>query len=98
MARPLDPDTLLDVRLSAMCSRARYTTEPDVVVAELRHVAGVRVDVLARVAGSWVGYYGDQHTRHLCDALLTVDGAAQYVADGVRRRGAPSHGAPMVKP
>lgn len=65
MRRGLHPDTALDVPLSAICSRYRYTTDAAPVIDELRRIAGDRVDILARVAGSWVGYYGDDHTRTL---------------------------------
>lgn len=94
----LDPDTALDVRLSAICSRNRYTTDPAAVVDELRRIAGDRTDILGRVAGSWVGYYGDDHTRALCKALLEIADAIDWVGHGRARRNAGSHGAPMVRP
>ena len=94
----LDPDAALDVRLSAICGRHRYTTDAAAVIDELRQIAGDRVDILARVAGSWVGYYGDDHTRNLCKALLEIPGAIDWVALGRTRRDAGSHGAPMVRP
>lgn len=98
MRRGLDPDTALDVRLSAICSRHRYTTDAVAVIDELRDIAGDRTDILGRVAGSWVGYYGDDHTRALCKALLEIHGAADWVGHGHTRRNAGSHGAPMVRP
>ncbi|MFC7925471.1 hypothetical protein [Microbacterium laevaniformans] len=94
----LDPDTALDVRLSAICSRNRYTTDAAAVIDELRHIAGERADILARVAGSWVGYYGDDHTRTLCKALLEIPGVIDWVTLGRARRDAGSHGAPAVRP
>jgi hypothetical protein len=94
----LDPDTALDVRLSAICGRHRYATDTAAVVDELRRVAGDRTDILARVAGSWVGFYGDDHTRTLCKALLEIPSAVDWVGDGRARRDAGSHGAPMVRP
>lgn len=94
----LDIETALDVRLSAICSRHRYTTDPATVVDELQRIAGDRTDILARVAGSWVGYYGDNHTRALCKALLEIPSALDWVGHGRARRNAGSHGAPMVRP
>ena len=94
----LDPDTALDVLLSAICGRHRYATDATAVIDELRRVAGDRVDILARVAGSWVGFYGDDHTRTLCKALLEIPGALDWVGDGRARRDAGSHTAPMVRP
>ena len=98
MRRGLDADTALDVRLSAFCSRHRYTTDATAVVEELRYIAGERADILARVAGSWVGYYGDDHTRTLCKALLEIPSALDWVGHGRARRDLGSHGAPMVRP
>lgn len=97
-SRGLDPDTALDVRLSAICSRYRYTTDAAAVIDELRRIAGDRTDILGRVAGSWVGYYGDDHTQALCKALLEISGAIEWVGHGRARRNAGSHGAPMVRP
>lgn len=94
----LDPDTALDVRISAICSRHRYTTDPTAVVDELRRIAGDRTDILARVAGSWVGYYGDDHTRTLCKALLEIPSAIDWVGHWRARRDIGSHGAPMGRP
>lgn len=94
----LDPDTALDVLLSATCSRYRYTTDAAPVIDELHRIAGARLDILARVAGSWVGYYGDHHTRTLSDALLGIPGADAWVTLGRERREAPVHGAPQVRP
>ena len=96
--RGLDPDTALDVHISAICSQNRYTTDPAAVVDELRRIAGDRTDILARVAGSWVGYYGDDHTRTLCRGLLESPGAIEWVGHGRARRDLGSHGAPMVRP
>lgn len=98
MRRGLDPETALDVRLSAICSRHRYTTDAAAVIDELRRIAGDRTDILGRVAGSWVGYYGDDHTRTLCKALLEIPSALDWVGHGRARRDLGSHGAPMVRP
>ena len=94
----LDPDTALDVLLSAICSRNRYTTDAAAVIAELHRIAGDRLDILARVAGSWVGYYGDDHTRTLCKALLEIPGATDWVGQGRARRDAGTHSAPSARP
>lgn len=87
---PLSPDVALDVRLSAICSRNRYVDDPRPVIAELRAAAGYRTDMLAKVAGSWVGYYEDEHTANLCIGLRTIDGAAAWVDEGRTRRGQPT--------
>lgn len=83
--------TLLDIELSAICSRNRYTTDPEPVLAELRARAGKRTDILAHVAGTWAGYYDDEHTRALAAALREIPGAGDWVELGRRRRGMPSH-------
>lgn len=94
----LDPDTALDVLLSAICSRNRYTTDPGPVIDELRAAAGDRLDILAHVAGRWAGFYESTHTALLCAALLEIPGAQAWVALGRERRDAPVHGAPQVRP
>ncbi len=96
MRRALTPEDRLDVHLSAICSRNRYTTDPWPVIDELRQAAGDRTDVLARVAGSWAGYFEDEHTATLAAALRTIDDATPWVADGRERRGRPTHGAPRT--
>lgn len=94
MRSPLEPDTRLDVELSAICARNQYAREPGPVIAELTTAARGRDDVLARVAGIWAGYFDSDATRFLADALRNVPGAAAWVAEGRRRRGIPPHGAP----
>lgn len=84
----LDADALLGIRLAAMMTRQKFTRDPASVVAELRATAGGRVDVLAREAGIWAGFYDDEHTHDLAVALLEIDGAEKWVALGRRRRGA----------
>lgn len=94
----LDPDTALDVRLSAICGRNQYTKDPAPVIDELHQAAGDRLDILARVAGRWAGFYDSPHTAPLCSALLLIPGALEWVALGRARRDAGSHSAPMVRP
>ena len=86
-SRPLHPDVALAIRLSAIMSRNRYTRDPAPVIDELKLTAGDRTDLLAAEAGRWAGYYGDEHTAALADALLEIPGAREHVADGARRRG-----------
>lgn len=95
MRTELDAETMLDVELSAICGRNRYTREPHAVVAELRRTAGPRVDVLARVAGTWAGYFESDETRPLVNALLALDGTGPWAEVGRKRRGIPTHGAPI---
>lgn len=93
MSRPLDPDVALGIRLSTICSRNRYTTDPGPVIAELLEVAGDRGDVLAFEAGRWAGYYDDEHTAVLVAAIVAdVPGGAAWTGEGRARRAAPPHG------
>lgn len=82
MSRAIHPDVALNVALSAICGRNRYTKDPALVVDELRVMAGDRTDILAQVAGTWAGYYRDQYTQRLCDALLEIPGAEGWVELG----------------
>lgn len=90
----LSRDVLLDVELSAICSRHRYTGDPGPVIDELRRRAGKRSDILARVAGTWAGYYEDPYTHALATALRAVEGAEEWVDVGRRRRSAAPHRTP----
>ncbi|MCD2170343.1 hypothetical protein LPW41_11610 [Microbacterium sp. JC 701] len=93
MSRPLHPDVLLGIHLSAICSRHRYDRNTVPVIAELLEMAGDRVDILAMEAGRWAGYYDDEHSAALVAAIVTeIPGAAAWTADGARRRAAPAHG------
>lgn len=95
MRRALTEEDRLDVLLSAICSRNRYTRAPGPVLDELRAAAGDRTEILARVAGSWAGYFDDEHTAVLAAALRTIEGTAAWVEVGRDRRGRAPHGAPM---
>jgi len=90
-SQPLGPRTRLSVELSAICSRNRYTDDPDQVIAELIATAGEHTDLLAEEAGAWAGFYESQHTRVLSDALAAFPGAAEWVELGRQRRDAGSH-------
>jgi hypothetical protein len=90
----LSRDVLLDIELSAICSRHRYTSDPGPVIDELQRRAGKRTDILVRVAGTWAGFYDDPYTHTLAAALLTLDGAEEWVDIGQRRRSATSHKTP----
>ena len=71
----MHPDTHLDIRLSAILARGKFTEDPAAVIAELRRVAGGREDVLVGSVGSWIGYFGDdEHVSILVDAMLTEFG------------------------
>lgn len=85
---------LLDIELSSTCSRNRYVTDAAPVIDALRHAAGDRTDILAEVAGTWAGYYADDYTRVLAEALIEIPGAQEWVALGRKRRGAPPHRTP----
>lgn len=90
-SRRLTPDVHLAVRLSAICSRNMYTSDPGPVLEELRAVAGGRDDILAAECGRWAGFYDDEYTHVLCAALLEIPGADEHVAEGQRRRGYVNH-------
>jgi hypothetical protein len=93
MSRPLHPDTLLGIRLAAICSRNQYTHDPGPVIAELLEVAGARGDILGMEVGKWAGYYDDEHTAVLVAAIMAdIPGAAVWAAEGRARRDAPPHG------
>lgn len=97
MRSPLDPDTMLDVELSAICARNQYTRDPAPVIAELTAAARGRDDILAQTAGIWAGYFDSVQTRNLATALRQIPGAELWVAEGRRRRSEPRHGAPTTR-
>lgn len=89
--------TLLSIELDSICSRNRYTDDPAPVIAELRAAAGKRTDVLAHAAGIFAGYFYDETTATLCDALRAeIDGIGPWVQLGRERRGLPPHSAPIT--
>lgn len=90
----LTPDTRLSIHLDAICSRNRYTTDPAPVIAELRETAGDRVDVLTESVGTWVGFFEDDITRVLCDALRELPDLEPWIALGKERRARPDHRTP----
>jgi hypothetical protein len=89
------PDTLLSVQLGALMSRDKYTHDPELIDAKIRHlrtVAGVRTDLLDREVGTWVGYYDGPAMKPLVVALLgAFPGAVSWLTLGQERRGR-SHG------
>ncbi|OYC97197.1 hypothetical protein [Microbacterium sp. Yaish 1] len=95
MRSPLEPDTQLDVELSAICARNQYTRDAAPVIAELTAAARGRREVLARAAGIWAGYFDSPETHTLATALRGVPGAEPWAEEGRRRRGIPRHGAPI---
>lgn len=91
-SRAPSADTLLSIRLSAICSRNRYTHDPAPVIAELITTAGDRQDILAQEAGTWSGFYDDEYTHALAEALLEIPGAGEWVQFGHDRSAAGTHG------
>lgn len=89
----MDSDTALSIRLGAIMGRDRYTRDPGPIIEELRTAAGVRVDILNREVGSWVGYYDHPATKPLVVALLAAfPGALPWLRAGQQRRAAGAHG------
>jgi hypothetical protein len=89
-SRGLSPDVRLSVRLDAICSRNRYTTDPAPVIAELLATAGDRHHILTESVGTWVGYFEDDYTRILCTALRDLPGLEPWIAVGQERRSMPA--------
>jgi hypothetical protein len=96
MRSPLEPDTRLDVKLSAICARNQYTRDPAPVIAELTAAARGRDDILAQAVGIWAGYFDSAETHALASALRGIPGAERWVTEGRRRRGIPRHAAPST--
>jgi hypothetical protein len=92
----LSPDTLLSIHLGTIISRAQYTSNPEPVIAELLETAGDRVEVLREAVGTWIGFYEDDYTRTLCDALRTIPGVEPWIRVGVERRAIPDHRTPTA--
>lgn len=91
---PLHPDILLGIRLSAICARNEYTTDPAPVIEELLSTAGDRTDILAQEAGVWSGFNeNDEFRRVLAVALWEIPGVARWVPLGRERRVAGRHAA-----
>ena len=95
-SRGLSPDVRLSVHLDAICSRNRYTRDPEPVIAELLATAGHRQDILTESVGTWVGYFEDADTRILCAALRELPGLAPWIAVGRDRFSSPHHRTPEV--
>lgn len=85
---PLDPDVALSVRLDALCSRDRYTTDPGPVIDEIARLTVDQDRVRDETVGVWAAFFRDDYTYRLCDALLDAfPGARAYVHIGISRRG-----------
>lgn len=97
MPRPLSAETLLDVNLSATCGRHAYDSDPAVLLAELRSIAGDRMDILARVAGTWSGFHEKNSNYQVAVvALAQIDGADAWIELGRERARGGGHTAPLV--
>jgi hypothetical protein len=92
MTGPLHSDTILGVRLSAICTRHQFTTEPRAAIDELLATAGGRGDILAREVGTWAGFHEvDEECQPLVRALLGIPGARAWAGVGRARRNAGGH-------
>lgn len=97
MPRGLSEDVMLSVTLDAICSRNRYTTDPEAVVAELRAAAGDRIDILQESVGIWVGYFDSSPIRTLASALRQIPGLEEWISVGEERRARPDHRTPAAR-
>lgn len=93
-SRGLSPAVKLSVTLDAICSRNRYTRDPEPVLVELRATAADRPDVLAEAVGTWVGYFEDENNATLCAALRTLPDLDEWITLGRLRRGMRAHSIP----
>ncbi|MDR7110920.1 hypothetical protein J2X03_000776 [Microbacterium trichothecenolyticum] len=57
-------------------------------------VADKSVDILAKVAGMWVGFFDSPETHAPVEALVEILRAAEWVAVGNKRPGVPPHRTP----
>ncbi len=86
---------MLDVQISATCTRNLLTQDPAPVIEELRTLAGEDVELLAQVAGRVSGWYESPETMTLCAALVDqIEGAARWAQASRERRSRGTHGAP----
>lgn len=92
----LSPDTMLSITLDAICSRNRYSTDPESVIAELYATAGDRLDILTESVGTWVGFFEDAQIATLCAALHELPGLEPWIKVGVERRSIPDHRTPAA--
>lgn len=93
----LSPNARLGIHLGAIMSRNQYTRTPELVVAELLETAGDNHAVLQEAVGSWVGFYEDDYTRQLCDALRGLPGLEPWIVQGAHRRGLAHHSTPGAR-
>lgn len=94
-ARTIHPDTLLSIKVGCVMTRNQFTKDPAPVMVELRSTAGDRLDVLAAEVGRFIGFYDDQYTHTLVDALhaeFTDLDLQPHIELGQRRRNAGTHG------
>jgi len=89
----VDAAVLLDIELSAIMHREKFTRDPGPVIAALRERAGAATEQLNRSVGAWVGFYDTDDTRALCVGLLEAfPGARRYVSVGAEARFRRVHG------
>lgn len=77
----------MSVMVDAICSRNRYTNDPQPVIDELRELTGDRVDILTESVGTWVGFFEDEQTQTLCTGLRALPGLEPWIVLGQSRRG-----------
>lgn len=78
---------MLDVQLSAVCTRNMLTRDAAPVIEELGALAGDDHELLAQVAGRVAGWYESPETMTLCAALVgQIEGAAPWAEASRKRR------------
>jgi len=93
--RTLSADTMLSIRVGCVMTRNQFTQNPAAVMTELRETAGDRLDILAAEVGRFIGFYDDQWTHTLVEALRVEFSDLDlqpHIELGQRRRNAGTHG------
>lgn len=93
--RTLSADTMLSIQVGCVMTRNQFTQKPAAVMTELRETAGDRLDILAAEVGRFIGFYDDQWTHTLVEALraeFTDLDLQPHIELGERRRNAGTHG------
>lgn len=84
----LDPDTALEIRISATINRHIYAPDTTSAMTVIKESAAGREDLLAKIAGICIGFgAGHPAEQPLLDALRDVAGVAEWIPVGRKRGG-----------